>query len=175
MSTRTPHAATTLRPIEPGDRELLLRIYASTRAEELAAVPWSEQQRQDFLRFQFEAQHKYYMQHFPRAAFDLILEGGEPVGRLYVDRRDDEIRLIDIALLPEHRGRGLGGAIMRDVLAEGAASGRLVRIHVERGNPAMRLYRRLGFEKIEEQGVYHLMEWAPDGRGANDKENDGAG
>ncbi len=175
MSRRAPQVETTLRPIEPEDRELLLRIYASTRAEELAAVPWSEQQRQDFLRFQFDAQHKYYMKHFPRAAFDLILLRGEPVGRLYVDRRDDEIRLIDIALLPEHRGRGLGGAILRDVLAEGAESGRLVRIHVEYNNPAMRLYRRLGFERIEEQGVYHLMEWTPDGRGASDQETDHAG
>ncbi len=157
MSTRT-----TLRPITPEDQELLLRIYASTRADELAAVPWSEQEKQDFLRFQFDAQHKYYQEHFPRAAFDLILKGGEPIGRLYVDRRDDEIRLIDIALLPEHRGGGLGGAIMQGVLAEGRESGRLVRIHVEHNNPAMRLYLRLGFEKIEEQGVYHLMEWRPE-------------
>ncbi len=154
--------ATTLRPITAEDRELLLEIYASTRAQEMAVVPWSEQQKGDFLRFQFDAQHKYYQEHFPRAAFDLILKDGEPIGRLYVDRRDDEIRLIDIALLPEHRGSGLGGAIMRAVLAEGRESGRLVRIHVEHNNPAMRLYRRLGFEKIEEQGVYHLMEWRPE-------------
>lgn len=154
--------ATTLRSIAPEDRELLLEIYASTRAEEMAVVPWSEQQKQDFLRFQFDAQHKYYQEHFPRAAFDLILKDGEPIGRLYVDRREDEIRLIDIALLPEHRGSGLGGAIMREILEEGRESGLLVRIHVEHNNPAMRLYLRLGFEKIEEQGVYHLMEWSPE-------------
>ncbi len=156
MTTRT-----TLRPITPADRELLYRIYASTRTEELAAVPWSAKEKEDFLRFQFDAQDKYYAEHFPRAAFDLVLLDGEPIGRLYVDRREDEIRLIDIALLPEHRGGGLGGEIMREVLAEGAESGRLVRIHVEHNNPAMRLYLRLGFEKIEEQGVYHLMEWRP--------------
>ncbi len=152
---------TTLRPCTEQDRELLYRIYASTRAEELAAVPWSEPQKEEFLRSQFDAQHKYYMEHFPRAAYDLIVLDGESIGRLYVDRRDDEIRLIDIALLPEHRGGGFGGAIMRDVLAEGRESGKLVRIHVEQDNPAMRLYLRLGFEKIEEQGVYHLMEWSP--------------
>ncbi len=155
--------ATTLRPITPEDLPFLRRIYASTRADELAAVPWSEREKDDFLRFQFDAQHAYYMEHFPRAAYDLILKGGEPIGRLYVDRRDDEIRLIDIALLPEHRGAGLGGAIMRGILAEGAEAGKLVRIHVEQDNPAMRLYRRLGFEMIEEQGVYHLMEWTPPG------------
>lgn len=166
MSTRT-----TLRPITPEDRDLLVRIYASTRSEEMAVVPWSDQEKDDFLRFQFDAQHKYYMEHFPRAAFDLILLDGDPIGRLYIDRRDDEIRLIDIALLPEHRGGGHGGAIMNNILAEGGQAGLLVRIHVEHNNPAMRLYRRLGFEKIEEQGVYHLMEWAPER--LKDKENAG--
>lgn len=161
MKSRSQSGATTLRPITAEDRELLLRIYASTRADEMAAVPWSEQEKDDFLRFQFDAQHKYYMEHFPRAAFDVILLAGEAIGRLYVDRREDEIRLIDIALLPGYRGRGLGGAILRDVLAEGTAAGKLVRIHVEHNNPAMRLYRRLGFEKIEQQGIYHLMEWTP--------------
>ena len=143
---------TTLRPSTPQDRELLYRIYASTRAGEMAVVPWSEQQKEDFLRFQFDAQDRYYREHFPRAAYDLVMLDGEPIGRLYVDRRADEIRLIDIALLPEHRG---------------AAAGKPVRIHVEHDNPAMRLYRRLGFSKIEEQGVYHLMEWRPpDNEGA---------
>ncbi len=153
--------ATTLRPVTPDDHELLYRIYASTREDEMAQVDWTREQIEDFLRFQFEAQHKYYMDQFPDAAFDLVLDDGEPVGRLYIDRRDDEIRLIDIALLPEHRGAGLGGRLMKRILDEGTAAGKLVRIHVEQFNPAMRLYRRLGFEKIEEQGVYHLMEWTP--------------
>lgn len=163
---------TTLRSITPEDQAFLRRVYASTRADEMAAVPWSEEEKEAFLRFQFDAQHKYYMEQFPRAAFDVIEKDGEPIGRLYVDRRDDEIRLIDIALLPEHRGGGFGGAIMRRILAEGAASEKLVRIHVEHDNPAMRLYRRLGFEKIEEQGVYHLMEWTP---GSREGEADAAG
>lgn len=152
-----------LRSITPEDHGFLCRVYASTRAEEMARVPWSAEQKDQFLRFQFDAQHKYYMEHFPRAAFDLVVLDGEPVGRLYVDRRDDEIRLIDIALLPEHRDSGLGGSLMREILAEGAATRKLVRIHVEHDNPAMRLYRRLGFRKIENQGVYHLMEWSPPG------------
>ena len=152
---------TTLRPVTEADRELLYRIYASTRTAELAQVPWDDAQKEAFLRFQFEAQRQYYDQQFPNAAFDVIELGGEPIGRLYVDRRDAEIRLIDIALLPSSRGQGLGGAILADLLAEGRRQGLLVRIHVEQDNPAMRLYRRLGFEKIEEQGVYWLMEWSP--------------
>jgi ribosomal protein S18 acetylase RimI-like enzyme len=155
-------AAATTRSIAPEDREFLYRVYASTRAEEMALVDWSEEQKEDFLRFQFDAQHKYYLEHFPRAAFDLIVLDGEPVGRLYVDRREDEIRLIDIALLPAKRGDGLGGAIMEGILAEAAEAGKPVRIHVEQNNRALNLYRRLGFRKIEEQGIYHLMEWSPE-------------
>ena len=158
-------ASTTLRPVTPEDHELLYRIYASTREDEMAQVDWTREQKEDFLRFQFEAQHKYYTEQFPDAAFDLVLLDGEPIGRLYIDRRDDEIRLIDIALLPESRGGGIGGRLMKEILDEGAAAGKLVRIHVEQFNPAMRLYLRLGFEKIEEQGVYHLMEWTPPAEG----------
>ena len=153
--------ALSFRPIAPEDREFLYRLYASTRAEELARVPWDDEEKARFLRFQFEAQHRYYREQFPEARFDLVLRGEAPIGRLYVDRRQDEIRLIDIALLPEHRGAGLGGRLMRGVLAQAEAAGLPVQIHVERNNPAMRLYDRLGFQQVEEQGVYWLMRWTP--------------
>lgn len=152
-----------LRPAGDDDLPFLCRVYASTRWEELAGVPWTDEQKEAFLRFQFEAQHTYYREKFPDAAYDVIEAGGEPVGRLYVDRRADEIRLVDIALLPEHRGRGLGGRLLDDLLAEARAAGKPVRIHVEMNNPALGLYRRLGFTEIEEQGVYYLMEWRPAG------------
>lgn len=151
----------TFRPMTEGDLDFLRRLYASTREEELAQVPWSDEEKAEFLRFQFDAQHKHYMEYFPDAEYQVIELAGKPIGRLYLDRRDDEHRLIDIALLPEHRGDGIGGGIMRDVLEEAAAARKLVRIHVERNNPAMRLYERLGFNNIEEQGVYYLMEWTP--------------
>lgn len=150
------------RPIEDDDLPFLCRLYASTRAQEMALVPWSEEEKKRFLTLQFEAQHKFYLEQFADAQFSVVLLDGEPAGRLYVDRRQDEIRLIDIALLPEHRGRGLGGRLMEDVLAEGRETGLPVRIHVERNNPALRLYHRLGFEEIEDQGVYYLMEWRPE-------------
>lgn len=149
------------RAIGEQDLEILYRVYASTRTDELNQTDWDEEQKEQFLRMQFNAQHSHYQEHFGSAQFLLILEGGEPIGRLYVDRRPDEIRVIDIALLPEHRRRGLGGALMRDLLDEGRGSGRAVRIHVEKFNPALRLYRRLGFRAIEDQGVYLFMEWVP--------------
>lgn len=152
------------RPITDLDEQLLRRIYGSTRADELAAVPWTEPEKVAFLNAQFEAQHKYYREMFPDAQFSIIEQGRKPIGRLYLDRREDEHRLIDIALLPEFRGRGLGGELMQGVLDEARDAGKLVRIHVEQNNPAMHLYLRLGFEKIEDQGVYSLMEWRPKAR-----------
>lgn len=153
--------AVSFRPITPEDEPLLLRIYASTRAEELSVVPWSDEQKAAFLEQQFSAQHKFYMDTFRNARFDLVLYRGEAIGRLYVDRRDDEIRLIDIALLPEHRRKGIGSALIKDLLAEAQGAGKPVRIHVERNNPALGLYERLGFLRIGDWGVYFLMEWTP--------------
>ena len=149
------------RPIQDADLGFLRGLYASTRADEMAVLPWTEQEKDDFIRFQFDAQHRYYHEQFSDAEFLVIEKDGEAIGRLYIDRREDEHRVIDIALLPAHRRSGIGGGILRDVLDEAAKAGKLVRIHVEANNPAMRLYLRLGFEKIEELGVYHLMEWVP--------------
>ncbi len=151
----------TFRPITESDSAFLTRVYASTREMELAAVPWTPQQKSEFLQQQFDAQHQYYMEQFKQARFQIILLDGEPVGRLYIDYRENEIRLIDIALLTEHRGKGLGKKLMKDILAEGQNRNAPVTIHVEKNNPAMRLYHRLGFEKLEDQGVYDLMEWRP--------------
>lgn len=142
------------------DHEFLYRVYASTRQEELATVPWTAEQKEVFLRSQFSLQHQHYQKYYADAAFDVILCAGEPAGRLYVFRSPGEIRIVDIALLPEHRGAGIGGRLLQDLLTEAAASGKRVSIHVERFNPAMRLYERLGFTKQEEVGVYFRMEWS---------------
>lgn len=151
----------TLTPITPDDAELLLRIYAGTREEELAAVTWSAEQKQAFLRQQFTAQHAHYQEHYPGATLDLIRVDGRPCGRLYVARWPREMRLMDIALLPECRNTGLGGRVLADVLAEGRAKGLPVTIHVERMNRALRFYERLGFRVKEDKGVYLFLEWSP--------------
>jgi ribosomal protein S18 acetylase RimI-like enzyme len=152
----------TLRPITPEDEGLLYRVYASTRQDELAVADWDDGQKEAFLEMQFAAQHAFYMGQFPQAAFQIILLDGEPIGRLYVDRREDEIRIIDIALLAEHRNRGIGSTFLKDILAEGRQEGLPVRIHVEQYNPALRLYARLGFQKVAEHGIYTLLEWSPE-------------
>jgi ribosomal protein S18 acetylase RimI-like enzyme len=150
-----------LKTISARDKDTLAEIYASTRRDELSQlINWSEAQKERFLRDQFELQHTCYLDAYPNASFDLIVDA-EVLGRLYVDRRADEIRIVDIALLPQYRGQGIGGAILEGLLEEAASrdQGRVVRIHVEHMNPAMRLYRRLGFYEVEDKGVYKLMEW----------------
>ena len=150
-----------LRPIRDADAPLLAEIYASTRRGELAPLTdWSQDQKEAFLKQQFEAQQRHYRARFANASFDLLLLSGEVVGRLYVDRAADELRIIDIALLPAHRGRGLGGALLRALQAEATQRELPLRIHVERFNPARRLYDRLGFREVDDQGIYVLMEWA---------------
>lgn len=140
----------------------LLRVYRSTREEELAVLmDWTDEMKDAFVRHQFGAQHAWYQEHYQGATFDVILVDGAPSGRLYVHRRPNEIRLVDITLLPEHRKGGLGTSILRDLMADGEAAGKPVTIHVEVYNPAMRLYERLGFKPIEERGPYLLMEWRP--------------
>jgi len=147
-----------LRPITADDSEFLYRVYSSTREEELAPVGWDESEKEVFLRMQFDAQHSFYMNRFQQATYDVVLVDGEPVGRLYVDRRDDEIRIIDIALLAEHRRKGIGSSLLTAIMAEADGAGLPVRIHVERNNPALGLYHRLGFDEIGDQGVYYLLE-----------------
>ena len=150
-----------LRPAGECDTGFLYQLYASTRADEMALVDWTDAQKEQFLRMQFQAQHTYYHDRFNQAAFDVIELKGIPVGRLYVDRRAGEIRIIDIALLPEYRGQGIGGEIMQSLLNEAVDSNKAVSIHVERNNPALTLYRRLGFRHVSDEGVYYFMQWDP--------------
>jgi ribosomal protein S18 acetylase RimI-like enzyme len=148
----------TLRPADPGDEELLYRIYASTRAEEIAPVPWDDAQKEAFLRAQFDAQARWYEDHYVGASRSVVLIDDEACGRFYVYRGGTEIRIMDIALLPEHRGNGVGSSLLHDLLVEADAEGKRVTIHVERLNPALRLYERLGFSVAEDKGVYLLLE-----------------
>jgi ribosomal protein S18 acetylase RimI-like enzyme len=149
----------TLRPITPTDDAFLARVYASSRAQELALTDWKEEQKAAFCRQQFEAQSAYYAENYPGAAFQIIERDGWPVGRLYVARWEKEIRIVDITLLPESRCSGLGTKLLRELQAEAGKAGKSLTIHVERFNRALGLYERLGFRQVEDKGVYLLMEW----------------
>lgn len=149
-----------LRPITPEDDSFLAGLYASTRAGELAVTGWSAEDKALFCRRQFDAQTAHYRENYPGASLQVIERSGEPVGRLYVARWESEIRIMDIALLPEHRGAGIGTKLLRQLQEEARSAGKSLTIHVERFNPALRLYERLGFKQIEDKGVYLLMSWS---------------
>jgi ribosomal protein S18 acetylase RimI-like enzyme len=151
----------TFRPIGPDDLPFLRALYGSVREDELAQVAWAPEEKAAFLDQQFGAQHQSYQAAYAGASFDLLLRDGEPVGRLYVARWPAEIRIVDIALMAGARRGGIGTALLRGLLEEGAAAGVPVTIHVEKYNPALQLYRRLGFVEAEDKGVYWFMEWRP--------------
>jgi ribosomal protein S18 acetylase RimI-like enzyme len=157
---RASGADLSFRRVTDADLPFLARVYASTRAEELAVTSWSDAEKAAFLDMQFRAQHADYQTNYPEADRLVMLRGGEEIGRLYIARWASQHSIIDIALLPEHRGKGLGEALLRDLLDEAAACGKAVTIYVEKFNPAMRLYRRLGFITEEDKGVYDLMRWS---------------
>lgn len=149
-----------LRPTRSCDHELLLRIFAGTRLEELAMVPWDDRAKEAFLCQQFAAQSASYARYAGRSEA-IVLRGGEPVGRLYLARTDEEILIVDIAILPEHRGQGIGTQLLRGLLEEATDGGKRVSIHVARENRALGLYERLGFRRVAEHGVYLRMELDP--------------
>lgn len=152
----------TVRPVAAGDRAFLLALYASTRAHELALFPWTDEQKAAFVEHQFTAQDAHYRAYYEGAALDVIEVEGERAGRLYVHRRPHEVRVMDIALMPAFRGRGIGGDLLTALREEARASGRKLSIHVEEGNPARRLYERVGLRVVSAaHPPYLLMEWSP--------------
>jgi ribosomal protein S18 acetylase RimI-like enzyme len=164
-----------LRPITPEDEPFLARLFASTRADELELTNWGEEQKAAFCRMQFTAQSAHYQKHYSDASFDIIERGGVAAGRLLVWRSGKEILIVDIALLPEHRGAGIGTKLLKELQEEAKAAGKPLTIHVEKYNPALRLYGRLGFQRIEEQPVYLLMEWGSSHQGHQGHEGIGSG
>lgn len=151
-----------LRAATSADRDLLFRVYASTREEELAPVPWPAEAKEAFLRQQFDAQDAWWRTHYAGATFEVVVVDGRDAGRLYLWEGPSEIRVVDVALLPEARGGGAGTRLLRDVQRQAAAAGKTVTIHVERMNPALALYERLGFRLVEDKGVYLFLEWGND-------------
>jgi ribosomal protein S18 acetylase RimI-like enzyme len=150
------------RAITAADMPFLLELYETTRADELMQVPWSAEQKSAFVLQQFTAQHAHWQTNYTVGmSWDVLLYENVPIGRLYVGRWTGEIRVVDIAVMPEFRNSGIGTLLFRELFEEADASGCTVSIHVEIYNPARNLYERLGFEPVRELGVYLLMERKP--------------
>jgi ribosomal protein S18 acetylase RimI-like enzyme len=153
------NARLTQRQAGPDDAQILRAIYASTRQDELALSGWTEAQRSAFLAMQFSAQEMHFRSHYPDAECCVVEWAGRVIGRLYVERRKGEIQLIDIALLADFRGQGLGRELLQGIVDEAAACGATVSLHVARGNRAAELYARLGFREVDCDAVYRRMKW----------------
>lgn len=155
-----------LRPATEADQEFLFAVYASTRTEELAQVPWSDEQKRAFLWQQFEAQDHEYRRAYPDGIYSVIELSTNPVGRLYLRHGAGDTRIVDLALLPDFRGWGIGSRILGDLAREADSAERSLSIHVEVFNTgARRLYERLGFALAEDKGVYLLLARPPRSRG----------
>ena len=150
-------------PITAADEDFLCAVYTSARDEEMSLLThWSEEEKKSFLEMQFRAQHSYYQEQYPTAFFWLVVKDQEMIGRLYLDPQfaNNSVRIIDITLLPPWRNQGIGRQVLLDVMDYAKELNRSVTIHVESFNPAMHLYKRLGFSLVSvTNGVYHLMEW----------------
>jgi ribosomal protein S18 acetylase RimI-like enzyme len=152
-------APVTLRPEQPGDGPFLFEVYASTRVAELALTNWEEPARRAFLDMQFAAMRRGYAGMYPSGEFLIIDLGQRAIGRMVLNRTMEELRVVDLALLPADRNAGIGTFLMRQVCAEAAQAGNPVRLCVLKNSRAVRWYERLGFAKTEEPGFYHQMEW----------------
>lgn len=153
-----------LRPVTPDDETLLVAIYTSTREDELAQAEWADGQKEKFLQSQFELQRREYDARFPDADYFMIMVDGEPAGRFWTGSDENQIRLLDIAILPPFQNRGVGTLLLRRLMEDARATSKALRHMVFVLNPdAHRFYERLGFTVIEDFGAYKHMEWLPPG------------
>lgn len=158
-------AAITLTPVTSEDNDFLLRLYQSSRGDDLRELGWSEDRISEFLQMQHDAQRNFLATDYPNIIDQIVSLDGQAAGRLAVEQRPDEIRLIDIALVPERRNHGLGTYLIQQV-QEHAQSTRLpLRLQVIRFNRAVGLFERLGFTRTSETGSHFQMEWSPRERG----------
>lgn len=151
----------TLRAVTVEDEGFLYKLYASTRQSEMAMVPWPPEQKQAFLRMQFEAQTKHYRAAYPTADHSIVVAGEALAGRLCSDRQESQILIVDLTLLPEFQGRGIGRALVSELQSEAAASGKILTGHVEKWNPARVFWRRMGFDVADGDEMYHRISWSP--------------
>ncbi|GLH99103.1 GNAT family N-acetyltransferase [Phytohabitans aurantiacus] len=133
-----------LRPATAVDLDLCFDLHAAAMRSYVAAVwGWDDGVQRDF-----------HARGFDPARTRILTVDGRDLGVLIVEYRPDEIVLGRIELHPDAQGRGIGTALIRGVLAEGAASGRPVTLEVLTVNPrAQALYERLGFREVGRSGV----------------------
>jgi len=156
-----PQVTVSLQPFTAADEPFLIQVYASSRADEMALVPWSEEQKLAFLTAQFNAQQVHYQKTYPEAQHDIVLVDGDPAGRLFVARLATEIRIVDLALLPKYRNRRIGSRLLNDLKRESEKLGVPLSVYVEQFNPSLPVFVHHGFIAGKQEGFHILMEWVP--------------
>jgi ribosomal protein S18 acetylase RimI-like enzyme len=149
----------TLRPVRPEDRDLLVVLYATTRADEMQLVPWTDEQKAVFVKMQFVAREGEYQKRYPSATHEIVEVNGTPAGQLYVARLQKEIRIIDITIMPQERNRGIGTFLLKKLLKEGQQNNLPVTIYVEESNVSLKLFERLAFKQVDQHGFHLLLRW----------------
>jgi ribosomal protein S18 acetylase RimI-like enzyme len=162
-SSKLSSPTVSLRPVTADDEEFLFTVYAGSREQELNQVVWEEGQREQFVRWQFSMQRQEYQTRYPDARYEVILVDGEPAGRIWVGTDSEQIRLLDIAIVPEHQNRGVGTFLLRQLMDEATQEAKPLRhmVFVLNDN-ASRFYERIGFHVIEDLGGYKHMQWTPE-------------
>lgn len=149
--------ALNLRPIVDTDQAFLRALYASTRVQEMALLPWNQAEKATFLEQQFDAQHRHYQEHYREAEFSIVLQDSQPIGRLYLFRGPTIHNLMDLSLLPNWRGHGIGSHLLSLLVQEADTAGKSIRLYVEPDNPARYLYERFGFAITGQHPIYLEM------------------
>jgi GNAT superfamily N-acetyltransferase len=152
-----------LRPVSTDDEAFLLKVFRSSRGDDLRGLGWDEERIGEFLEMQYQAQQQFHGSEYKRAHDEIVLLAGQPAGRLIVERREYEIRCIDVALLPEHRNAGIGAFLIRELQDEAKRENKPLRLQVIRFNRAVNLFERSGFVRTSETGTHFQMEWKPRG------------
>ena len=161
MTTTDINSSIKLRPALPEDEDFLVAVYGSTRQQELVMVPWTDEQKEAFIRFQLKAQLAHYQAEYPNAEYSIILVEALPVGRLYLDRREVEIRIMDLTLLPESRGKGISSPILQHLMEEALESAKILSINIDKLSQSQAIFEHFGFTPSEDSGFHVLYAWKP--------------
>lgn len=157
-----PDNLISLRAATTEDGEFLLEVFKSSRGDDLRELGWDEDRIGEFLDMQFEAQQRLNQNEYPRADGQIVLREEKPAGRMMVERRDHEIRCVEVALLPAHRNTRIGTFLIRQLQDEARLANKPLRLGVIRFSRAVSLFERLGFVRTSETGTHFQMEWLPD-------------
>ena len=155
-----PACAIRLRPACKGDETFLCELYATTRHAELTLMPWPAEWKQAFVRMQFDAQTRHYRTMHPKADHSIVMSSGAPIGRLLVDRQDSQVLIVDLTLLPEFHGRGIGTGLVSELQKEASALGQAIIGHVACGNQAEKFWRKMGFQVLPKDEMYSRLYWS---------------